>query len=174
MPPDRMVSVSSDRRVWLRRICSFSSSMRCSRSRSLTAYVAPSMPPALVRAEAAATGPGDAVPLEPAAGAAAAAVDAAGEGAAPLAEAAGAAEELAAAAVLFFPAPAVFFPVCASAGAIASTGTNSATQSVVFAERIYDPFFRVEHRLGSLRAEGSACSRIGGQSIRPPAPSATT
>src|SRR2546421_10105292 len=44
-PPDKMVSVSSDSRVWLRRICSFSSSMRCSRSFNRTAYVAPSMPP---------------------------------------------------------------------------------------------------------------------------------
>src|SRR5258707_15593697 len=43
-PPDRMVSVSKESRVWLRRICSLSSSIRCSRSFSRTAYVAPSTP----------------------------------------------------------------------------------------------------------------------------------
>src|SRR4051812_2707699 len=41
-PPDKIVSERSARRVWLRRIWSFSSSTRCSRSRRRTAYVAPS------------------------------------------------------------------------------------------------------------------------------------
>src|SRR5688572_9683157 len=37
-----MVSLSRLSRVWLRRICSFRSSIRCSRSRSRTTYVPPS------------------------------------------------------------------------------------------------------------------------------------
>src|SRR5262245_8835264 len=40
-----MVSESKLSRVWLRRICSLSSSMRCSRSRKRTTYVAPSSAP---------------------------------------------------------------------------------------------------------------------------------
>jgi hypothetical protein len=87
-----------------------------------------------------AAGVGEVGPAAPA-GAAADDADGPGEGPVGLADAAGAAADaLAAAVVPFVPAPAVFFPVCASAGAIASTGTNSATQSV-FAERIDDPFF---------------------------------
>src|SRR4051812_11891969 len=41
-PPDKIVSLSKLSRVWLRRICSFSSSTRASRSRKRTAYVGPS------------------------------------------------------------------------------------------------------------------------------------
>src|SRR5258708_1702073 len=39
-----IVSLSRAKRVWLRRIWSFSSSTRCSRSRRRTAYVPPLMP----------------------------------------------------------------------------------------------------------------------------------
>src|SRR5262245_58763029 len=49
-PPERMVSLSSERRVWLLRICSFSSSMRSSRSRRRTAYVGPSIGPPVATA----------------------------------------------------------------------------------------------------------------------------
>src|SRR4051794_22994175 len=43
--PLKIDSLKSESRVWLRRICSFSSLMRTSRSRRRTAYVGPSIVP---------------------------------------------------------------------------------------------------------------------------------